>query len=168
MVTIRPQGIRCAVVAGYRRRMGRVDRRDLPDGYFHITTRGVCDVDVFRDGSDRRYFLRLLRRCESAHGWLVHAYCLMTTHYHLVVETTVPELSRGAHRLNGRYAVGFNRRHGRYGHLFAERFTARAIEGEEYLFDTCSYVVLNPVKAGLCLRSEDWRWSYSRFGLAPG
>jgi putative transposase len=147
--------------------MGRVDRRDLPDGYFHVITRGVCDVEVFRDASDRRYFLGLLRRCERMHGWIVHAYCLMTTHYHLVLETTVPELSRGAHRLNGRYAVGFNRRHGWYGHLFAARFTARVIEGEEYLFDACSYVVLNPVRAGLCLRSEDWRWSYSRFELAP-
>ena len=61
----------------------------------------------------------------------------------------------------------FNRRHHRFGHLFAERFTARVIEGDEYLFDACAYVVLNPVKAGLCLQPEDWPWSYSRYGLAP-
>lgn len=148
--------------------MGRVHRCDLPDGYFHVFARGVCDVEIFRDGTDRRRFLTLLRRCERAHGWIVHAYCLMTTHYHLVVETSRVELSRGAHLLNGRYAIVFNRRHGRYGHLFADRFGVRVIESEDYLFDACAYVVLNPVQAGLCLRTEDWPWSYSRFGLAPG
>jgi REP element-mobilizing transposase RayT len=90
----------------------------------------------------------------------------MTTHYHVVVEAKRAELSRGVQRLNGRYAVEFNERHGRYGHLFAERFTARLIEDDEYLFDVCAYVVLNPVKAGLCLQPEDWPWSYSRYGLA--
>jgi REP element-mobilizing transposase RayT len=90
----------------------------------------------------------------------------MTTHYHLVVGCRRPDLSRGVHRLNGRYAVDFNRRYGRFGHLFAERFSARLIESEDYLFDACAYVVLNPVKAGLCLRPEDWPWSYSRYGVA--
>jgi REP element-mobilizing transposase RayT len=146
--------------------MGRVNRTSLPDGYFHVISRGVYGADVFRDGSDRRRFLRLLRTCETAHRWRCHAFCLMTTHYHLVVEAKRAALSRGIQRLNGRYAVEFNERHGRYGHLFAERFTARLIEGDEYLFDACAYVVLNPVKAGLCLQPEDWPWSYSRYGLA--
>lgn len=90
----------------------------------------------------------------------------MTTHYHLVVEATCRELSRGVQRLNGRYAVTFNRRHDRWGHLFAERFTARVIDSDEYLFDVCTYVTLNPVKAGLCSRPEEWPWSYNRYGLA--
>ena len=146
--------------------MGRVRRTSLPEGYFHVISRGVYGTDVFRDSADRRRFLRLLEACEDRHGWTCHAFCLMTTHYHLVVETARVDLSRGVHRLNGRYAVAFNRRHGRFGHLFAERFTARVIESDAYLFDACSYVVLNPVHAGLCVRPEDWRWSYSRYGLA--
>ena len=88
----------------------------------------------------------------------------MTTHYHLVVEATRSALA-GLKALNGEYARAFNRRHGRHGHVFSERFSARAIESEEYLFEACSYVVLNPVKAGLCDRSEEWPWSFSRYGL---
>jgi putative transposase len=143
-----------------------VNRTDLPDGYFHVVSRGVFGTDVFRDSGDRRRFLRLLPACEEIHSWTLHAYCLMTTHYHLVVETSRVELSRGLHRLNGRYAVGFNRRHGRYGHVFAERYTARVIESEDYLFDACEYAIQNPVSAGIVLRAEDWPWSYSRFRIA--
>jgi putative transposase len=147
--------------------MGRVARTSLPDGYFHVASRGVYGTSVFLDGDDRRRFLRLLRSCEDAYWWTCHAFCLMTTHYHLIVESEREKLSRGVQLLNGRYAVQFNRRHGRFGHLFAERFSARVVESEDYLFDACAYTVLNPVKAGLCLLPEDWPWSYSRYGLAP-
>ena len=146
--------------------MGRVSRTSLPDGFFHVVSRGVFGTEVFGDQRDRLRFLRLLASCERLHGWTSHAYCLMTTHYHLVVEARRQDLSRGAHRLNGRYAIAFNRRYGRCGHLFAERFSARVVESEDYLFDACAYVVLNPVRAGLCVRAEDWPWSYSRYGLA--
>lgn len=76
-------------------------------------------------------------------------------------------MSRGLQRLNGLYGRYFNDKHGRFGHVFAGRFSARVIEDESYLYDACAYVVLNPVKAGLCTRSADWPWSYSAFGLAP-
>jgi REP element-mobilizing transposase RayT len=89
----------------------------------------------------------------------------MDTHYHLVVGTRREPLSRGLCELNGVHARRFNRRHGRFGHLFAERFSARRIESEEYLYEACSYVVLNPVKAALCDRVDDWPWSFSRFDL---
>jgi REP element-mobilizing transposase RayT len=145
--------------------MGRVNRTSLPDGYFHLVSRGVCGTEVFTDDEDRRGFLQLLRSTEQHFGWRCHAFCLMTTHYHLVVETTRENLSRGLHRVNGRYALRFNHRHGRYGHLFAERFSARVIADETYLYDACAYVVLNPVKIGLCEQVGDWPWSFSRFGL---
>ena len=74
------------------------------------------------------------------------------------------KLSAGLHWLNGRYAREFNKRHGRFGHVFAERFQARVIESEEYLFDACEYVAQNPVAAGLCDAPEDWPWSYRRYG----
>jgi REP element-mobilizing transposase RayT len=89
----------------------------------------------------------------------------MSTHYHLVVDTRVERLSRGMHQLNWRYARSYNRRYGKFGHVFAERFRARVLEEESRIFDTCAYVLLNPVKARLCERVEDWPWSYSRYGL---
>ncbi len=145
--------------------MGRVPRTSLPDGYFHVFARGAAGGQIFRDDADRSAFLRLLTPCGRRHAWTCHAFTLLSTHYHLVVESTRENLSAGLHRLNGGYARLFNKRHGLFGHVFAERFSARLIDGDEYLYDACEYVLLNPVKAGLCDRAEEWPWSYSRFGL---
>jgi putative transposase len=146
--------------------MGRVTRSSLPDGYFHVAARGVATRgDIFRDDSDRMTFLDLLWRAARRSRWRCEAYCLMGTHYHLVLGTRRRDLSSGLHWLNWLYARRFNQKHGLFGHLFADRFSARTIESEEYLYDACSYVLLNPVKAGLCQRVEEWRWSFSRFGV---
>jgi putative transposase len=146
--------------------MSRVPRSSLPDGLFHVSSRGVADRDaIFRDDTDRRAFLVLLRDSVCKHDWTCHAFCLMGTHYHLVVDTLRVNLPRGLHRLNWLYALHFNDRYGLFGHVFADRFSARVIESEDYLYDACAYVMLNPVNAGLCDRVEDWPWSYSRYGL---
>jgi putative transposase len=142
----------------------RLLRTTLPDGYFHVISRGVDGCAIFGDDIDRRTFLVHLRTRTERHGWIVHALCLMTTHYHLVLHSTTIELSRGVQRLNGRYAQQFNQRHVRFGHLFADRFTSRAIESERHLHEACRYVIENPVRAGLCDVAEDWPWAHSRFG----
>ena len=145
--------------------MARVLRSSLPDGYFHVFARRTADGGpLFRDDEDRLTFLALAGTEGRRHGWECHAYCLMGTHYHLVLEAPREALSRGLQRLNGLYARYFNLRHDRFGHVFAGRFSARVIEDEAYLYDACAYVVLNPVKAGLCDRVEEWPWSYSSFG----
>jgi REP element-mobilizing transposase RayT len=146
----------------------RVLRTLLPDGYFHVISRGVAGCDIFLDDADRREFLSHLRRCGEWVDWTIHALCLMTTHYHLVLHSTRVELSRGLQRLNGRYAQEFNERHGRFGHLFSERFTSMAIQDEEYLAQACRYVVENPVRAGICQSAEDWPWAHLRDDYEPG
>ncbi len=144
--------------------MARLPRNSLPDGIFHVYSRGVAGAPVFVDDADRSSFLKLLALCAQRQGWTCHAFTLLSTHYHLVVEATRVSLSAGLHGLNGRYARHFNRRHGHFGHVFAERFSARLIESEAYLYDACAYVLVNPVRAGLCDRIEDWPWSYCRYG----
>jgi putative transposase len=146
--------------------MPRVLRTTLPDGYFHVVSRGVDGCAIFRNDSDRRTFLVHLRTRSESHNWTVYALCLMTTHYHLVLYSTRADLSRGVQRLNGRYAQQFNERHVRFGHLFADRFTSRAIETEGHLHEACRYVVENPVRARLCDSAEDWPWSHSRHGYS--
>jgi REP element-mobilizing transposase RayT len=126
----------------------------------------VAGLELFADDADRRAFVELTRECERRHGWLCHIMTLLSTHYHVVVEATRVSLSAGAHNLNGRYARRFNKRHGRFGHVFAERFQARVIESDDYLYDVCAYVAQNPVKAGLCDRAEDWAWTFSRYDVA--
>jgi putative transposase len=140
-------------------------RSSLPDGYFHVVARGVFGARLFRDDADRKGFLQLLLHCAESFNWECYAYCLMSTHYHLVLEARRRELSDGIRHLNGCHALRFNRRHSRYGALFAERFSSRVVESEEHLYEACAYVLLNPVKAGLCDRVEQWPWSFSTFGL---
>jgi putative transposase len=142
--------------------MSRPLRQDLPDGFYHVTARGVDRGAVFRDDADRVLFLRLLGEAVQRDKWRCHACCLMGTHYHLVVETTQAALSRGLHRLNGLYAQLFNRRHGRRGHLFGGRFHAWFLDDEEHFRHTCDYIAENPVRAGLCAHAEDWPWSFPR------
>jgi putative transposase len=142
--------------------MARPLRQTLPDGIFHLTARGVDRELLFRDDADRILFLRLLGQTVELQAWLCHAFCLMSTHYHLVVETTQTALSRGAHRLHGLYAQLFNRRHARRGHLFGDRFQAWVVDDEDHFHATCAYVLENPVRAGLCADAADWPWSALR------
>jgi len=144
--------------------MPRAPRSCLPDGFFHVTARGVARTPIYRDDDDRRFFLHLAHRVMRVFGWDFYALCLMNNHYHLVIETPRELLSLGMHRLNGTYALAFNRKYGRWGHLFGERFAARTIHSEDYLVAVCAYVVQNPVRADLCDAPAEWPWSRSRFG----
>jgi REP element-mobilizing transposase RayT len=148
--------------------MPRILRTTLPDGYFHVYARGVAETSVFTDVEDRRSFLALLLTATRRYGWRLDTLCLMMTHYHFVLDSARERLSAGMQWLNGVYAQGFNRRHGRHGHLFGGRFGSRAIEDEDYLPTVCDYVLLNPVRAGLCERASDWPWSASRYGFPDG
>ena len=145
--------------------MPRIPRRWLPDGFFHVSTRGVDGCAIYRDDLDRLSFLALLELAVRVYGWDVYAFCLMTNHYHLVLEADVPPLSAGMQHLNGEHAAAFNQRYARTGHLFGDRFSTYVIDSDEYLAAACGYVVNNPVRAGLCEHARDWPWSASRYGL---
>jgi putative transposase len=144
--------------------MARVLRTQLPDGFFHVTALGVDKAAIFRDDADRISFLELLLESVRRFTWEMWALCLMTTHYHLVLESTRANLSDGVQHLSGTHALRFNKRHRRSGHLFGARFGSRVIAGEEYLVAACEYVWHNPVRAGLVGRPEDWPWSHIRTG----
>jgi putative transposase len=145
--------------------MPRLPRSALPDGFFHVWSRGVASTVALPDGDDRTELFRLLGLTVRHHGWELYAACALSTHYHLVVYARVQALSEGMHQLNWRYALYFNERYESFGHVFAERFKTRALPDEARVYDTCAYVLLNPVKARLCDRVEQWPWSYSRYGL---
>src|SRR5262249_54104029 len=112
--------------------MARILRSSLPDGTFHVASPGIEDAPLFRDDVDRLGFLHLLAIAAREFGWSVRAYCLMDTHYHLVVETTTASLSSGMRRLNGRYAQLFNERHRRRGHVFEGRFRSWVVRDEKH------------------------------------
>jgi putative transposase len=137
----------------------RLPRSHLADGYFHATGRAVFGAALFEDDLDRIDFLHLLGSTAAVLDWRCHAHCLMGTHYHLVLEASRERLSEGMRRLNGNYARRFNKRHGRRGHLFEERFASHVIRDERHLEAAIEYVLQNPVRAGLCAEGGDWQWS---------
>ena len=125
---------------------------------FHVTSRGNRGYSIYFDDHDRLLFLRLLRRVADHSAWRQLGWCLMTNHFHLILQTPMESLASGMQQLNGVYARRFNARHGVQGHLFERRYDARFIESETQLEDTVRYVAFNPVKAGLCESPTDWHW----------
>jgi len=117
------------------------------------------DWPFFYDAEDNIRYLRILGYVVDRHGWKLHAYCLMTTHYHLLFTTPEANIARGMHVLNGVYASSFNERHGRKGHLKAARYGSKLVESEAYALEVSRYVPLNPVRAGVCDAPERWLWS---------
>jgi putative transposase len=141
---------------------GRVPRpkRDPGPGLFHVYTHCVWAAPgLFRSDVDRMAFLRQLARVIRGFGWTCIAYCLMDTHYHLIVDVPDPSLPLGMQSLNFRYAIGFNQTYGLRGHVLFERYGSRRIEGQADLLGTYKYVALNPVEANLCASPLDWVWS---------
>ena len=130
--------------------MARPLRLEIPGGLYHVTSRGDRREDIYLSDTDRQRWLDLLGEVCSRHNWLCHAYCLMDNHYHIVVETIDGNLSAGMRKLNGVYTQWHNRTHDRVGHVFQGRFKAIIVQREGYLLELARYVVLNPVRAGIC------------------
>jgi putative transposase len=147
--------------------MARPLRIPLAGGAYHVFARGNAKQAIFLDDRDHEVFLDLMAEVLSRFSWKCLAYCLMPNHYHLVVRTQGADLSRGMRQLNGVYAQRFNARHDRVGHVFQGRFGATLIQADEHLLQAIRYVVLNPLRAGLVSRPEEWPWSSQRELLRP-
>lgn len=139
--------------------MARKLREEVAGGVFHVFARGNDKRVIFFDDLDRRRYLRTLRSTVEERLWRLLAYCLMDNHVHLLVETPQPNLGDGMRWLHGTYAGGFNKRHGRSGHLFQGRYGAQRIKTDAQLSAVTAYIAMNPVEAGLCDLPEDWPWS---------
>src|SRR5436190_13054435 len=154
--------------------MARRLRLEYAGAIYHLLNRGDRREAIFRDDADRRRFLETLGETCAKTDWAVHAWCLMSNHFHLVVETPKANLVDGMKWFLGTYTVRFNRRHKLLGHLFSGRYKALLVEGSGngYLKSVCDYVHLNPVRANLLLATEklrDYRWSsYGHYLKAGG
>ena len=139
--------------------MPRQARQRSESGTYHVLLRGVNKDAVFLDEEDRERFLHSLHLTKVASGCVVLAYCLMTNHVHLVLQTPGESISVVMKRLGVRYVGWFNRKYGRVGHLYQNRFASLPVEDDAYLITLLRYVWNNPVQAGLVTRAEDYRWS---------
>jgi REP element-mobilizing transposase RayT len=142
--------------------MARPLRIEYPDAFYHVTSRGNERKEVFRDGTDYKLFLKTLKESAEFFTVKVHSYCLMPNHFHLLLETKQPNLSKFMQRLLGVYTTRFNRKHKRCGHLFQGRYKALVVDKDSYLLELTRYIHLNPVKAGLAASPEDYAWSSMR------
>jgi putative transposase len=145
--------------------MPRTARIEAEGGIHHVTLRGNRGQVIFRDDGDRSFFLRALDVAAREYHWAWLAYCLMSNHCHLVIETPERTLGLGMRQLAGRHAQAFNRRHGTYGHVFQGRYGSVLVDSDVHFAQLLRYVALNPVSAGLCTEPAEWRWSSHRYML---
>lgn len=142
--------------------MARPLRIEFDGALYHVTSRGDRQESIYEDDRDREIFFEVLAEVVGRFNWHCHAYCLMTNHYHLVIETPEGNLSKGMRQLNGVYTQASNRRHRRTGHLFQGRFKGIVVDKDSYLLELTRYVVLNPVRARMVREPGAYAWSSYR------
>ena len=143
--------------------MARPLRIEYPGAFYHITSRGNERKAVFKSERDREKFLCYLGSATERYAAIVHVYCLMDNHYHLLLETPAGNLSQIMHHINGAYTTYYNTKRERSGHLFQGRFKAILIEADEYAKELSRYMHLNPIRARLCAHPEEYPWSSCRY-----
>mgnify|MGYP001562315162 CR=1 FL=1 len=139
--------------------MSRPLRIEFSGAVYHITSRGNAREPIFTEEGDFANFLNILCTIVKRYNWILHSYCLMNNHYHLLIETLEGNLSRGMRQLNGIYTQKFNRKHNKVGHILQGRYKSILVEKDSHLLELCRYVVLNPVMAKIAKGPEKWRWS---------
>ncbi len=143
--------------------MVRPLRIEYAGAFYHVMSRGNERKAVFEGPRDRERFLSYLESATERYGAIVHVYCLMHNHYHLLLETRSGNLSKIMQHINGAYTTYFNNARGRSGHLFQGRYKAILVEADEYATEVSRYIHLNPVKSGKAATPEEYRWSSCRF-----
>jgi len=139
--------------------MTRPLRLELSGGLYHVTSRGDGRENIYLTDADRQAWLDVMAQVCHRFNWVCHAWCQMSNHYHIVIETPETNLSQGMRQLNGVYTQYLNRAHKRVGHVFQGRYKAIIVERDSYLLELARYVVLNPLRANMVERLEQWPWS---------
>ena len=141
--------------------MARKLRLESEEGVYHVINRGNYRSPIFRSSKTKLAFLKCLDEACAKTGWVVHAWCLMSNHYHLALSTPQANLVAGMCWLQGTFANRFNRFRGEHGHLFQDRYKSLLVEPGEGLGRVCHYIHLNPVRAGLCVAQDlaQYEWT---------
>jgi len=142
--------------------MARPLRIEYEGAFYHVTARGNERKEIFKDDRDREKFLKYVQSAVERYDGRVHVYCLMSNHYHLLLETPSGNLSQIMRHINGSYTTYFNIKRNRSGHLFQGRYKAILVDKDEYAGELSRYIHLNPVRAKMTERPEDYEWSSYR------
>ena len=142
--------------------IARPMRLEFAGAIYHVTSRGDRREDIYVSDVGREHFIKILGDVCQRYNWVCHAYCLMSNHYHLLIETPDANLSKGMRQLNGVYSQAYNRANDRVEHVFQDRYKTIMVEKQAYLLELARYVVLNPVRARMVRSVNQWRWSCNR------
>ena len=142
--------------------MARSARVQFPGAVYHISARGNHQENIYFSDQDRELFIRLLAAAANRMNWICHAYCLMTNHYHLLLETPDGFLSDGMGYVNGVYTQKINLQYGLTGRLFQGRFHSKLVDGDAQFLATVRYIIRNPLEANIVKDAGDWPWSSYR------
>jgi REP element-mobilizing transposase RayT len=148
--------------------MGRPLRIEYPGAFYHVTSRGNEQKEIFKSDKDREQFISYLESASSRYEAVIHVYCLMSNHYHLLLETPSGNLSEIMRHINSAYTNYFNAKRKRAGHLLQGRYKAILVEADEYAKELSRYIHLNPVRAGVAEKPEDYPWSSYKSFIGRG
>ncbi len=143
--------------------MARKKRIWYPGATYHVMSRGNRRVAIYNDQADYMWFLYYIQKIKEIHPFKIHSICLMTNHFHALIETEGAELWKIMQKILSVYAEAYNHRHGFTGHLFEGRYVAQLVEDERYFLEASRYIHLNPVKAQMVRGPLDYE--YSSYGL---
>ena len=139
--------------------MTRPLRIEYPGAWYHVMNRGRRSENIYFVDEDRNAFIRVLHEAAELWNFRIAAYCLMSNHYHLLIQTPDGNLSRGMRHINGVYTQRFNRRHKKEGQLFRGRYKAVLVEADSHLLEVMRYIHRNPLRAGMVKSLDEYRWS---------
>jgi REP element-mobilizing transposase RayT len=149
--------------------MVRTARIPSPTGVYHVMLRGINRQTIFEEDEDSERFLTILSECKDAASCRIIGYCLMGNHAHILIDYGDRPLGDFFRRVATRYASWFNKKYGRIGHLFQDRYRSEPIVDDRQLLTALRYIHQNPTKAGLCKQAEDYRLSsYHCYAGSPG
>ena len=139
--------------------MGRKPREEFIGGIYHVIHRSNNQEFIFKDGLEKGYFIKQLKDFHKAMNYRIYGYCLMDTHYHLIIQTMGEQLHKIMHRLNSKYSKFFNSKNERTGHVFWDRYKSIPVYDEKYLLALLRYIHQNPIRANICSKVEEYEWS---------
>lgn len=139
--------------------IARKSRIWYPGAFYHLIERGIRKNAIFLDKFDYEMFTEIMRKEMMRHNCILHAYCLMSNHFHLLLETDDVKVGMFMRALAGKYATFFNHRYSYKGHVFEGRYYSGLVESDRYFLQTGRYIHLNPVRAGMVKKAEDYAWS---------
>lgn len=137
----------------------RRPRKRSNSGIYHIILRGINRQDIFYDDEDYKHFLNTIEQMKTNNQFVLHGYCLMTNHVHMLIQENTDTISRIMSRIGTSYAWWYNRKYERSGHVFQGRFGSECVENDDYLLTVIRYIHNNPIKAAMVQKPEDYKWS---------